>query len=179
MNLSSVLFVACSAAACGSTQAPAGAPPPPPHAAASAQPAPPSLPNAAPAASPQTSDALPQGSAVPPTPVSASYFVGVWTTSTTSYEDAARATDATRFGADGTMATGSWSAHRGFVPAPSAGRSPGFVPRYEIALATPMITFALDGAEERATFVVEGHDRWKTVVTTQEGRFVVYYRRRG
>lgn len=37
--------------------------------------------------------------------------------------------------------------------------------------------FLLDGAEEQATYVIDGPDRWRTVSTGPE-RVVVYYARR-
>ena len=127
--------------------------------------------------------ASPPAAGAPPAPAppfvaAAAHFVGVWTTSTASYDAAARAAEATRLSADGALVLGSWDAKRGFTAAPSAGPSRGFVARYELDLPTRSITFLLDGAEERATLAVDGADRWKTIVTTAEGTVVVHYVRR-
>lgn len=116
--------------------------------------------------------------AAPKTASSDAYFVGVWTTSNVSYDEAARATAAARFAADGTFANGVWDAKAGFTAGAAAGPTRGFVARYEIDAPAKAITFLLDGAEERATFAIEGPDRWKTVATTAEGTFVVHYRRK-
>lgn len=150
-SLRSILFALAVCLGCGPAPHATPAPPPPP---------PP-----------------PAATAAPMATVDEAYFAGVWTTSTVSYDAAARATEATRFGADGTLANGVWGAN-GFTAGPAVGPSRGFVARHAIDVAAKTITFFLDGAEEHATFVIDGKDQWKTVATTPEGTFVVYYRRR-
>lgn len=104
-------------------------------------------------------------------------MVGTWTTSTTSWADAAKSADATRFGKDGVIEHGAWTEGK-FVAAPSAGPSgPSFVARYALDPKARTISFQLDGAEEQATYVVEAPDRWKTISSDAEHVTVFYARR--
>ncbi len=104
--------------------------------------------------------------------------LGTWTTSTVSWDDAAKSTDATRFGKDGVLEHGTWSG-AGFVPSPSAGPSgSSFVAHYAIEPKEHRISFQLDGAEEQAAYSFEGHSRWKTVSGDSEPVTVFYSRRR-
>ncbi|MBK7397696.1 MAG: hypothetical protein IPJ34_15720 [Myxococcales bacterium] len=105
------------------------------------------------------------------------WVVGTWTTSTTSWADAAKSGEATRFGKDGVIEHGAWAGGK-FVAAPSAGPSgPSFVARYALDPKTHTISFQLDGAEEQATYVVEAPDRWKTISSDAEHVTVFYARR--
>lgn len=105
------------------------------------------------------------------------WAVGTWTTSTTSWADAAKSGDATRFSKDGVLEHGAWVGGK-FVAAPSAGPSgPSFVARYAVDPKAHTISFQLDGAEEQASYVVDGPDRWKTVSSDAEHVTVFYARR--
>ncbi|MBL8720780.1 MAG: hypothetical protein JNL79_32635 [Myxococcales bacterium] len=105
------------------------------------------------------------------------WVVGTWTTSTTSWADAAKSADATRFAEDGVIEHGAWTGGK-FVAAPSAGPSgSSFVARYALDPKAHTISFQLDGAEEQATYVVEAPDRWKTISSDAEHVTVFYARR--
>lgn len=126
-------------------------------------------------------NAAPSG-AVAPVSVAAvdegAWILGTWTTSTTSWDDAAKSTDAIRFGKNGEIEHGTWSG-AGFVPSPPAGPSgTSFVAHYALEAKEHRISFQLDGAEEQATYSVEGQSRWKTVSSDSEHVTVFYSRRR-
>lgn len=105
------------------------------------------------------------------------FLVGTWTTSTTSYEAAAKDTAATRFVSDGVLLHGEWK-NGGFAAVPHAGPSgPSFVARWELDPSTHTIHFALDGAEEQATYTIVGPDRFETKSGGAES-VTVYYARR-
>ena len=105
------------------------------------------------------------------------WVLGTWTTSTVSLDDAAKSTDATRFGKDGLLEHGTWSGGR-FVPSPSAGPSgTSFVAHYALEPKEHRISFQLDGAEEQATYSASGQSRWKTVSGDSEHVTVFYSRR--
>lgn len=105
-------------------------------------------------------------------------LVGTWTTSTTSYEAAAKESAATRFSSDGVLVHGEWK-NGGFAAIPHAGPSgPGFVSRWEIDPTTHTIRFALDGAEEQASYTVTGPDRFETRAGAGAEAVIVYYARR-
>lgn len=105
-------------------------------------------------------------------------LVGTWTTSTTSYDAAAKETAATRFSSDGVLVHGEWK-NGGFAAIPHAGPSgPGFVSRWEIDPGTHTIRFALDGAEEQASYTITGPDRFETHAGAGAEAVTVYYVRR-
>jgi len=117
------------------------------------------------------------GAAAPPDDTTR--FVGVFTTSTVSYDDALASSDAVRFSADGTFVRGTWEAAEAtFVAAPHDGPSPGFVARWEVATATRTFTFHLDGADESVPYIMDGPDRWRTVYDGPDGHVEVHYLRR-
>jgi len=106
------------------------------------------------------------------------YFIGAWTTSTGSYDDAAAAEDAVRFEVDGVFQTGAMDA-RGFVASANQGPSgPAFVARFEVVPSVGVIVFYLDGAEERAAYVIVDADRWETRAESGDEVVVVRYARR-
>ncbi|MFT3767631.1 MAG: hypothetical protein QM820_19425 [Minicystis sp.] len=190
LRLILVASAACCLAGCGEVTPASSVPSPSSQPASSVPPSPPatlasSAPSPSASSAPTSSAPSPPASSAPSPPAvaapaaSPAYFAGVWTTSDVSYDAAALATEATRFTVDGKLTNGAWSAKGGrFTPARPAGPSPGFVARYVVDAATKTIRFLLDGAEEHATFTIEGSDRWKTVATTPQGTFVVYYYRR-
>lgn len=105
------------------------------------------------------------------------WVIGTWTTSTTSWAAAERSNDATRFGKDGALEHGTWADAK-LVLVPSPGPSgPSFVARYVLDPKSRTISFQLDGAEEQATYSVEGPNRWKTVSSDPEHVTVFYARR--
>jgi len=105
------------------------------------------------------------------------WVVGTWTTSTVSWADAAKSSEATRFSKDGVLEHGQWAGGK-FVAAPSPGPSgASFVARYAVDPKAHTLSFQLDGAEEQASYVVEGPDRWKTISSDAEHVTVFYTRR--
>ena len=107
----------------------------------------------------------------------AAWVIGTWTTSTTSWADAEKSNDATRFGKDGAIEHGTWAGGK-LVLLPSSGPSgPSFVARYALDQKAHTISFQLDGAEEQASYSVEGLNRWKTVSSDPEHVTVFYSRR--
>jgi hypothetical protein len=106
------------------------------------------------------------------------WVIGTWTTSTTSWADAEKSANATRFGKDGVLEHGMWADAK-LVLVPSPGPSgPSFVARYALDPKAHTISFQLDGAEEQATYAIDGSDRWKTVSSDPEHVTVFYSRRR-